>query len=326
MRKNRTNLIKLGIFTLSGLVFLVLALYLIGRNQQLFRSSIVVKAYFSNAGGVVPGNNVRYSGIQAGTVKSVKLMNDTTIEFVLLIDKSASRYMMNNSVASIGTEGIIGNKVINILPGSGTGTPIQDGDELRAKKTTDTDAMLETLSVTNQNAALLSAELLTTITRLNNSSSLWSLLEDSIVARSVKISLANIQQASLSTRRLTDSLNLLVADIKEEKGLVNQLVYDTGMTRQLRQTLDQFEFTSRQTVEITQQLNKLVNGVQHEIEEGKGPANAILSDTAMAGSLQRSLRNIEQSTNAFNENMEALKHNFLFRGYFRKKNKKENNK
>ena len=197
MRKNKTNLIKLGIFTLSGLVFLVLALYLIGRNQQLFRSSIVVKAYFSNAGGVVPGNNVRYSGIQAGTVKSVKLMNDTTIEFVLLIDKSASRYMLNNSVASIGTEGMIGNKVINILPGSGTGAPIQDGDELRAKKTTDTDAMLETLSVTNQNAALLSAELLTTITRLNNSSSLWSLLEDSIVARSVKISLANIQQASL---------------------------------------------------------------------------------------------------------------------------------
>jgi phospholipid/cholesterol/gamma-HCH transport system substrate-binding protein len=94
------------------------------------------------------------------------------------------------------------------------------------------------------------------------------------------------------------------------------------MSGQLERTLAQLELTSQQTVRMTQKVNELITGVQQEIKEGKGPANAILSDTSMTGSLHRSLNNIEKSTATFNENMTALQHNFLFRGYFRKKEKK----
>jgi len=322
MQNKRTNLIKLGLFTISGLLFLVLSLYLIGRNQQLFRASILVKTYFRHAGGLVPGNNVRYAGIQAGTVKSVKLINDTTIQLELLIDKEASKHILKNSLASIGTEGLIGNRVVNLIPGDGPAEPIQEGDEIATKKNIDTDAMLETLSVTNQNAAVLSAELVQTISRFNNSSALWKLLEDSSLAVSIKASLSNIEQASVSTKQLTAELNQVIHDLKQERGLVQHLIYDTVMSGQLERTLAQLEQTSQQTVTMTQKVNDLISGVQNEIKEGKGPANAILSDTSMTGSLHRSLSNIEKSTATFNENMTALQHNFLFRGYFRKKEKK----
>jgi phospholipid/cholesterol/gamma-HCH transport system substrate-binding protein len=322
MQSKKTNLVKLGIFILSGLLFLVVSLYLIGRNQQLFRASILVKTHFRHAGGVVPGNNVRYAGIQAGTVKSVTLINDTTIEFELLIDKEASKHILKNSLASIGTEGLIGNKVVNLLPGEGAAEPIKEGDEIAAKKTIDIDVMLETLAITNRNAALLSAELVETISRFNNSSALWKLLEDSSLAVSIKTSLANIEQSSVSTRQLTGELNQVIHDLKQEEGMVHQLIYDTTMSGQLERTLAQLELTSQQTVRMTQKVNELITGVQQEIKEGKGPANAILSDTSMTGSLHRSLTNIEKSTATFNENMTALQHNFLFRGYFRKKEKK----
>jgi phospholipid/cholesterol/gamma-HCH transport system substrate-binding protein len=322
MQQKKTNLVKLGIFILSGLLFLVVSLYLIGRNQQLFRASILVKTHFRHAGGVVPGNNVRYAGIQAGTVKSVTLINDTTIEFKLLIDKEASKHILKNSLASIGTEGLIGNKVVNLIPGEGAAEPIQEGDEIATKKTIDTDVMLETLAVTNRNAALLSAGLVETISRFNNSTAVWKLLEDSSLAISIKTSLANIEQSSVSTRQLTSELNQVIHDLKQQEGLVHQLIYDTTMSGQLERTLAQLELTSQQTVRMTQKVNELISGVQQEIKEGKGPANAILSDTSMTGSLHRSLTNIEKSTAAFNENMTALQHNFLFRGYFRKKEKK----
>ncbi|WP_290792505.1 MlaD family protein [Flavihumibacter sp. UBA7668] len=323
MANKKTNLIKLGLFTVSGIAFLVLTLYFIGRNKQLFRSSIQVNAYFRNAGGVVPGNNVRYAGIHAGTVKSVKLINDTIIEFQLLLDKKTAAHILNNSIASIGTEGVIGNKVVNILPGSGTGNPIQDGDRLQAKRTTDTEAMLETLSETNQNALLLSNELVKTITRINNSSTLWRILEDSSLSDAIKSSLLNIQKASANTQDLTGELGEFIHELKQGDGLANKLVYDTTISRQLSITMEQLENTSRQTEELTTRVNEILQHVQVEIKQGKGPANAVLSDTSMTGSLHRSLNNIEQSTARFNENMEALRHNFLLKGYFRKKEKKE---
>jgi phospholipid/cholesterol/gamma-HCH transport system substrate-binding protein len=323
MANKKINLIKLGLFTVSGLAFLVLTLYLIGRNQQLFRSSIQVKVYFRNAGGVVPGNNVRYAGIQAGTVKSVKLINDTTIEFQLLLDKKTSAHILNNSIAAIGTEGLIGNKVVNILPGSGTASPIQDGDLLPAKKTTDTEAMLETLSQTNQNALLLSTELVKTITRINNSSTLWKILEDSSLSGSIKISLNNIQKASANTHVLTEELGEFIHELKQGDGLAHDLVYDTTISGQLSRTMEQLENTSRQAEELTTKVNELAGHVQTDVKEGKGLANAVLSDTSITGNLHRSLYNIEQSTARFNENMLALQHNFLLKGYFRKKEKKE---
>ncbi len=79
MAKRVVNNVKLGIFVLGGLLFLVFLLYMIGKNRNMFGNTYVLKARFENVSGLVAGNNVRFSGIQAGTVKKVKILNDTTL-------------------------------------------------------------------------------------------------------------------------------------------------------------------------------------------------------------------------------------------------------
>jgi phospholipid/cholesterol/gamma-HCH transport system substrate-binding protein len=75
--------------------------------------------------------------------------------------------------------------------------------------------------------------------------------------------------------------------------------------------------------ELTQVLNTVIAGVKQDINEGKGPVNALLKDSSMVEKISSSLDNIQKGTDAFSQNMEALKHNFLFRGYFRKLEKQK---
>src|SRR6185312_5708238 len=116
MAKQSINNIKLGVFVIAGLLVIIVSLYLIGKNQSLFGSSFTVRARFKNIGGLMPGNNVRFAGIQAGTVKSIKIINDSTVEVSFLIEKKVKPYIHKNSFVTIGTEGLMGNKVLNITP------------------------------------------------------------------------------------------------------------------------------------------------------------------------------------------------------------------
>lgn len=86
MVKKTINNLKLGIFVLAGLLVVIISLYMIGRDTNLFGKNYTLRAHFENVQGLTPGNNIRYSGIQVGTVKKVKILNDTLIEVTMLID------------------------------------------------------------------------------------------------------------------------------------------------------------------------------------------------------------------------------------------------
>src|SRR5665647_546677 len=116
MAKRIINNVKLGSFVLAGLICLVLLLYMIGKNRNLFGNNYVLKTRFENVQGLIAGNNVRFSGIQAGTVKSIKILNDTVIEVTMIIEKKMQSIIRKNAITSIGTEGVVGNKVVNIVP------------------------------------------------------------------------------------------------------------------------------------------------------------------------------------------------------------------
>ncbi|MEK7199628.1 MAG: MlaD family protein, partial [Bacteroidota bacterium] len=178
MEKKTIDNIKLGTFVSAGLLFLVVLLYMIGKNMSLFGDTYMLKARFENAQGLVVGNNVRYSGIQSGTVKEIEIMNDTTIEVTLLVEKKMMAIIRKNAVVSIGTEGLVGNKVVNIIPRRKQAPLAEEGDILFAKRSVDADEMLQTLSQTNNDVAVIAADLKITIQRINTSNALWNLLND----------------------------------------------------------------------------------------------------------------------------------------------------
>ena len=178
MAKRAINNVKLGIFVLAGLLFLVLLMYMIGKNRNLFGDTYELKVKFDNVHGLVPGNNVRFSGIEAGTVKKVNILSDTVIEVTMIIKTKMLKIIRKNAIASIATDGLVGNKVINITPSRKPADLAVEGDVLDSKKAIDTDEILETLSKTNNDIAVIASELKTTVLRINNSKALWSLLND----------------------------------------------------------------------------------------------------------------------------------------------------
>ena len=145
MVKGIINDIKLGIFVLAGLIFLVLLLYMIGKNRNLFESTYVLKARFDNVQGLVTGNNVRFSGIEAGTVKKINILSDSVIEVTMIIQNKMQAIIKKNAFASIGTEGFVGNKVVNIIPAKEYANPAKEDDILITKRSVNTEEMLETL-------------------------------------------------------------------------------------------------------------------------------------------------------------------------------------
>lgn len=319
---NKTiNNLKLGIFVLAGLAFLILMLYLIGKNRSLFGSNFILKARFTNVQGLKAGNNVRFSGIDVGTVKKVAIIEDTLIEVTMNLDNTMRNVIRKNAVVSIGTDGFVGNKVVNIVPGKTVSEPAAEQEILQSKRPLDTDEMLRTLSRTNEDIAVIASELKLTMHRLNTSSPMWEILNDKEVPVSIRRSAMNVQAATARANKLVSDLETLITDVQEGKGSVGILLKDTVFANRLNLAAGKIASAAAQSDSLTGMIRKDLDAINAEIVSGKGTLNLLLKDSVSANQLRSTLNNIQQGTDGFNQNMEALKHNFLFRGYFRKKKK-----
>jgi len=323
MEKKVINNIKLGIFVLGGLLFLIILLYMIGKNRSMFGNTYVLKARFENVQGLVPGNNVRFAGIQAGTVKRIKIIADTLIEVTMIIDNKMKDVIRKNAIVSIGTDGLVGNKVVNIVPSKEPSPLAVEDDILPVKKAVNTDEMLQTLYNTNNDVAVIATGLKETIQRINSSNALWALLNDNSLPLGIRSSVSNFRAASAKADTMVNDLQMVVADIKEGKGSVGELLQDTSFAHNLNAAVQKIQSVGDEAMSLTTELTKAVAGIRQDINNGKGTVSMLLKDSLLVVKLNASLDNIQKGTDGFNQNMEALKHNFLFRGYFKKLEKQK---
>jgi phospholipid/cholesterol/gamma-HCH transport system substrate-binding protein len=322
MAKRLVNNVRLGAFVMAGLLFLVLLLYMIGRNRSLFGSNYILKARFENVQGLVPGNNVRYSGIQSGTVKTIEIVNDTSIEVSMLIDTKMEDIIRKDAIVSIGSDGLVGNKVVNIIPGEIHDDLAKEGDVLVSKNPIDTESILKTLSKTNNDVAEIVSGLKVTVERINNSTALWSILSEESLPEDLRQSAANIRKATSRAGLMADDLHVIVSDLKSGKGSAGILLRDTSFANNLNQAVLKMRQLSTNADKLSLQMTTLVSGIQNDLNSGKGAASTILKDTSVVNKLNTSLDNIQRGTDGFNQNMEALKKSFLLRGYFKRQEKK----
>ncbi len=310
--------LKLGAFVLAGFAFLVLLLFMLGKNQNLFGNTYVLKASFNNVQGLLAGNNVRFAGIQIGTVKKIKIINDTLIEVTMNIEKRMLPVIKKNAVVSVGTEGLVGNKVVNIVPNKTPAPPAVEGDILVSRKAFDTDEMMNTLSKTNEDISAIAEELRTTVERINGSNSLWTMIDDKTVPENIRLSLENIRQGTIKSLVMVNDLNAIVRDVREGKGSLGAVLKDSLYAYNLNDAILKIRTAGVEADSIALIVKDIVTDLQHGIETGRGPFHAMLKDSTLVEKLDVSLDNIMKGTDGFNQNMEALKHNFLFRGYFKK--------
>ena len=322
MAKKTVNNVKLGVFVLAGLLFLVVLLFLIGRNKNLFGSIYVLKSRFSNVQGLVAGNNVRFAGIQVGTVKSIDIISDTVVEVSMHINTNMKDVIKSNALVTIGTDGIVGNKVVNIVSGSGPSSPAPAESLLSARETVSAEDMLNTLGKSNQDLSVITEELKRTIQRINNSKALWDVLNSESLYPDLKASLENIRQSTAGLEKITAQVNTVVQQVKSGEGTVGKLLYDTAIAYNLEETSRKLDAVVLSADNMVKDLDTIISGIDKKINSADGPVNTLLTDRQMTSDMRNALKNAEQGARRFNESMEALQHNFLLRGFFRKQERR----
>jgi phospholipid/cholesterol/gamma-HCH transport system substrate-binding protein len=193
--------IRLGLFIVGGLALFVAAVFVIGKQKNLFDPVYKLTTSFHDVAGLQVGCNIRFSGINVGTVDNITIINDSTVSVDMLIKQSVRRFIKADCEAGIGSSGIIGDRVLIITQGGSNAPLPKDGDHIASKEPVETDAIMASLKVTADNAAVIASQLGEIFTKINRGNgTLGRLLGDSTMAE-------NINQTIVSLRKGSKGLN-----------------------------------------------------------------------------------------------------------------------
>lgn len=315
MKKSNTQKFNLGLFIIITTLLLIIALYFVGNRQNLFGKTFKVSAIFNNVNGLQIGNNVRYSGINVGTVKNITMINDSTICVNMVIENKILKHIKKNAVAAIGSDGLVGSMVINISPGKLNSIPLIPGDTILSYSKISTNDMLETLNTTNENAALLTSDLLKITTEINQGKgTLGMLIRDSEMASNLNQTIVNFKTASTDASKTISELKRIVNSINYDESFASVLLSDSISAVKMKSIITNLDNSSSGIDSILSNLNDIVLSVKN----GKGSFNYMVNDTTLVKNIDETIKNIKEGSIRLNENLEALKHNFLLRSYFKK--------
>ncbi|PPL04738.1 MlaD family protein [Parapedobacter indicus] len=314
---NKRSII-VGLFVLVGIVILVAGILVLGGQQNKFSKTVTVTTVFGDVSGLKAGNNVWFSGVKIGTIKAIRFKNLKEVEIAMVIEESSREYIRKDAVAEIGSESFIGNKLIVIKGGSNDAPAIEDGDVLQAAPTGGMDAMLATLQVNNENLVEITKNFGELSARLvRGEGTIGTLLNDSTLALHVKQMIANLNQTTANTAKASQSLNLLTTKLNQEGTLINDLLTDTVVYANLQSAVAELQGITQTASALMTNLNQTAG----KLDQKDNAVGVLLNDPESAETIRQTLINLEQSTEKLDQNMEALQHNFLFRGFFRKQRK-----
>jgi len=267
MHKESAFTWKLGMFVVIGLAVFVLTIYFVGKQRNLFGSTFNLKSQFKTVSGLKVGNNVRFSGIDIGTVSKIELVTDTSVMVGLVIKKEVQQFIKTDASAIIGSDGLMGDKVLTISAGTSTLGTVHDNDLIASKTAIEMEDLMSSVKKSVDNAGIITGQIAEFSYKMNNGNgALSKLISDESFSNSLKSTLTNLQTSTNEFAKFTTKMN-------DEDGALSKL---TG--EKFGKTLDS------------------------------------------------TMANLQAGTKGLSENMEAAKHNFLLKGFFKKKKKAEERK
>jgi phospholipid/cholesterol/gamma-HCH transport system substrate-binding protein len=197
MPKEKNYKWKLGFFAVAALVIAVSAIYYIGKQKNKFGSVLHVNALFSSVSGLKIGSNVRFGGIDVGTVDGINLVTDTTVQVQMVIQKKVQKFIKKDAKASIGSEGLMGDKVIVIAPGTPDQPMVAEGEDLATLRPIETEAIMASLKTSADNAAIITTNLAAISGRISNGKgALGKLLNDTALSTNISATMKNLKTSS----------------------------------------------------------------------------------------------------------------------------------
>jgi phospholipid/cholesterol/gamma-HCH transport system substrate-binding protein len=189
--------VRLGLFVAGGLAIFVLAIFIIGKQKNLFNPVFKLTTTFYNVSGLQVGNNIRFSGINVGTVDNIHIINDSTVRVDMLIRKEVHPFIKTDCQVAIGSEGLIGDKLLTITQGSTDARLAKEGQELASTEPVETDAIMASLEVTAKNAEIITEQLAEVMTKINRGrGTLGRLIQDTTIAENLNQTIVNLKTSS----------------------------------------------------------------------------------------------------------------------------------
>jgi phospholipid/cholesterol/gamma-HCH transport system substrate-binding protein len=196
--------VRLGLFVIGGLALFILAIFVIGKQKNLFNPVFKLTSTFYNVSGLQVGNNIRFAGINVGTVDDITIINDSTVKVDLMVRKEVKQFIKSDCKVAIGSEGLIGDRLMIISQGSDDAPLAKEGQELNSIEPIETDAIMASLQITVGNAAIISLQLAEIMIKLNSGQgTLGRLIQDSTIANDFGKTILNLRR---STKGLNENM------------------------------------------------------------------------------------------------------------------------
>ena len=244
MNKDTGSNWKLGMFVIIGILLFIITIYFVGKQQNLFGDTFHLKSKFKTVSGLKVGNNVRFSGINVGTISEIEILNDSTVLVVLLMEEDVQKYIKKDAMASIGSDGLMGDKVMTISPGTSSNESVKDNDFIKSKSAVEMEDLMNSVKTSVDNAGIITTQLAQfTYTMNNGDGTLSKLMNDKEFANSLKKTLVNLEVSTKEFSRFTTSMN-------NGKGVLSKVVNNEQLGTKVDSTMSNLEKGSKQLTEL----------------------------------------------------------------------------
>jgi phospholipid/cholesterol/gamma-HCH transport system substrate-binding protein len=288
MKKNLSNKIRLGIFISVGIAVFIAAIYFIGEKQQLFRSTFRLSGVFEDVAGLQAGNNVRLSGINVGTIENIVMISDTSVRVEILVDESIRKFIKKDAIAIIGSEGLMGNKILIINPGTGGKRIIENNDVIQTSPPINMDDILISLKSTMENTSSITSDLSTITNNIQSGKgTIGRLIMDKSWRENFDSTFANLKEGSARFVTLMDKEN----------------------------EVDEILLELRSTIENTANITEDLSKITYSLQSGEGTIGRLLMNSSAAENFDSTMVNIKEGTGQLKQLLEKAKGSWLLGGF-----------
>ena len=235
---NKRKGVIVGLFVFFGILIIVVAVLTLGGQKKTFVKAMHVRAQFKDVNGLAVGNNIWFSGVKIGTIKSINFAPDASVVVVLNIEEKVKQYIHQDSKAKIGSDGLIGNKIVVIYGGTANSPEVQENSLLAVESALDPEQIMTTLQANNKNLLAITSDFKTISANLSaGKGSVGKLLNDDAVYNELTTAMTSLKNATVHANAISNDLAGYTAKLKTKGSLADDLVSDTVLFSSLRSTV-----------------------------------------------------------------------------------------
>lgn len=303
----------MGIFIITGTVIFIGALYFLGQRQNLFHSSVRIHAFFHNVSGLQVGNNVQFSGINIGTVRDLHIVDDSNVRVTMAVSKNVAPFIKKDSRASISSEGLMGNRILVIAPGSSGKPPVADQDTIQSTEPVAMEELLDTFLETGKHAKNITANLeeITGMIR-RGEGALGMLVADTGFENRLNRTFISLENSGERLYSITNDFQRISAMTSRGEGTLGKLLVDESIADGFAEVLDSLKYVGGRSAEASDNLLEF----SEKLNNPKGPLGRLLTDTTMAERLDETLIHANNSAKEVESFMDSVKGSRFMRFFF----------